>query len=317
MVIKYNLKTQAEQNVSQHFKVKEFRSYSNTYNKLYSNDVLISQELIAKLELLRQKLNCTVTIINGYRCKAHNQAVGGSKSSTHLFGYAADIRCLDAKSGPISGKLVCCKAQDLGFSGIGYMRNNSVHVDVSPSRKWYGDETKKENGTYYSLTKHGTDFYSYFGIKKVAEVTVNNPVNNVNNNEPKEYAAESWGKAISDGITDGTNPSKPITREQAITLCMRKKVNKSYTVLQACNYAYEQGYTDGTLLDRNATKEQCCTFINRIILGDSRATIEDSVTICKEKGIIQGDEKGSLNLKSECSRQDFIVMLYRAVNVSI
>ena len=69
MVKRYNLIKQGEEKVSEHFKVKEFRSYSNTYNKLFSNEVLISEELIKKLEELRTVLGCKIEIINGYRCK--------------------------------------------------------------------------------------------------------------------------------------------------------------------------------------------------------------------------------------------------------
>lgn len=44
------------------------------------------------LEPLRQHLDRPVIITSGYRCTALNRAVGGSPSSQHLRGEAADIR---------------------------------------------------------------------------------------------------------------------------------------------------------------------------------------------------------------------------------
>ena len=301
MVKKYNLIKQGEEKVSKHFKVKEFRSYSNTYNKLFSNEVLISEELVKKLEELRDALGCKIEIINGYRCKEHNAKVGGAKNSTHLLGYAADI-CCTVSNGIIPAKKVCCIAQDLGFKGIGYMRNNHVHLDMSPTRTWYGDETKKENGTYYSLTKHKIDFYKYFGFEK------KKPKNE--KDKPALWAVNSWNKAISLGITDGSNPTAYITREQAITILLRKRMNKKITIQNACSYAYEQGYTDGTNLKKYATREHCCTFIYRILSGNNRATLNESIKYCIDKNILRGDGKG-YRLKDNCQRQEFIEMLFR------
>lgn len=158
----YDLQRHGEVQLTKHLKVKEFRSYSSGKKKLYSNEVIIHLGLPEALEKLMTYLGADrITIVNGYRCPEHNDAVGGSKKSTHLFGLAADVKLFkDGKV--ISGKDICLAAEKLGFAGIGYMRNNSVHLDVSPSRIWRGDETKKENGAYYSLTKHRLTFEKYF-----------------------------------------------------------------------------------------------------------------------------------------------------------
>ena len=158
----YDLKRHGDARLSEHLKVKDFRSYSSSKKKLYSNDVIVYTGLPEALEKLMAYLGANkITIVNGYRCPEHNDAVGGSKRSTHLFGLAADVKLFkDSKA--ISGKDICLVAEKLGFAGIGYMRNNSVHLDVSPSRIWRGDETKKENGAYYSLTKHKLTFEKYF-----------------------------------------------------------------------------------------------------------------------------------------------------------
>ena len=47
--------------------------------------------LIGYLEQVREHFNQPVTITSGNRCIWHNERVGGTGSSQHLFGRAADI----------------------------------------------------------------------------------------------------------------------------------------------------------------------------------------------------------------------------------
>ena len=49
------------------------------------------------LDLARERLGMPITVNSGYRCPAHNKAVGGVKNSQHLKGEAADITCADNK----------------------------------------------------------------------------------------------------------------------------------------------------------------------------------------------------------------------------
>jgi hypothetical protein len=52
------------------------------------------EELITKfLEPLRTALGLPIVIGSGFRCPALNRAVGGSDTSVHPIGYAADISC--------------------------------------------------------------------------------------------------------------------------------------------------------------------------------------------------------------------------------
>ena len=51
----------------------------------------VDVELIQILEKLRAFFDSPVTINSSARCRAHNRAVGGTKSSQHLLGRAADI----------------------------------------------------------------------------------------------------------------------------------------------------------------------------------------------------------------------------------
>ena len=44
------------------------------------------------LDPVREKLGKPIQVNSGYRCKNHNEAVGGVKGSQHLVGEAADLR---------------------------------------------------------------------------------------------------------------------------------------------------------------------------------------------------------------------------------
>lgn len=52
------------------------------------------EEFIEKfLQPLRNDLGLPINVSSGYRCSRLNIAVGGSSTSAHLIGYAADITC--------------------------------------------------------------------------------------------------------------------------------------------------------------------------------------------------------------------------------
>lgn len=48
------------------------------------------------LDPLREKWGKPIHVNSGYRCPALNKAVGGSKTSDHLYGQAADITAINA-----------------------------------------------------------------------------------------------------------------------------------------------------------------------------------------------------------------------------
>lgn len=144
-----------------HFNVKEFRCKCGKIH-----DTLISVELARMLEKLYAALNCSKIIVNsGYRCASHDKTVGGTGSGQHTKGRAADVVCYGQDGKPISSKIVCCTAQDLGFGGIANITGayTSTHLDVRTGSKYYGDETKGTN----TVT---SDFYNYFGIAKSSAV---------------------------------------------------------------------------------------------------------------------------------------------------
>lgn len=87
--------------LSKHFSLDEFLA-SETADKLgIDNTLCVSSDtyIVANLEMLcrftlepiRNKLNCPVFVSSGYRCARLNMEVGGSPTSDHRYGLAADI----------------------------------------------------------------------------------------------------------------------------------------------------------------------------------------------------------------------------------
>lgn len=84
--------------LSPHFTVEEFiRSDVATRKGIYNfppADVLENLRVLAeKLEAVRTLLGRPVLVSSGYRCEELNTAIGGSKTSKHMTGLAADFTC--------------------------------------------------------------------------------------------------------------------------------------------------------------------------------------------------------------------------------
>lgn len=155
MIYKYNDETQ----LSAHFNVREFRCKCGK-----THDTELNPKLVDNLEKLYRVLGCSKIIVtSGYRCSAHDKAVGGNGTGQHTKGNAADIICYGQDGSVISTKKVACKAQDIGFRGIGNIDSTytAIHVDVRTGAKWYGDEAVR-GGTSGSVTD---DFYRYYSAK--------------------------------------------------------------------------------------------------------------------------------------------------------
>ena len=81
-------------------------------------------ELLTALELIRSYFDVPVTINSGYRCFAHNIAVGGGARSQHLAGRAADIVVVG-----VSPDDVATYAETLELGGVGRY-SGWTHVDT-------------------------------------------------------------------------------------------------------------------------------------------------------------------------------------------
>ena len=115
---------------SQHFTVKELAC------KCCGQPGPIAQELIDALETLRAMAGCPLIVTSGYRCTAHNRAIGGARDSQHIKGTAADVKATSKT--PL--ELFVLAAQIPDIKGLGLYRS-WVHIDVrnTPKRAiWQG-----------------------------------------------------------------------------------------------------------------------------------------------------------------------------------
>ncbi len=159
-VKKYSLKKQGNVYCSQHTQVKEMASVGQ--GKTYSDTVLVDEKLMEMVERLFKKLKCKYYLISsGYRTSAHDKIVGGNGKGQHTKGKAVDACFYGADGKPIPAQIVCCVAQDLGFSGIANISFNYryVHLDTRNSGKYMGDEAMSA----YTVTNN---FYDYFSVSK-------------------------------------------------------------------------------------------------------------------------------------------------------
>ena len=84
---------------------------------------------LEKLDKARELANVPFKINSGYRCNAHNAAVGGKSEGAHTTGYAVDI---EASVSPSRHKIVKALL-DVGFTRIG-VANSFIHADDDPTK---------------------------------------------------------------------------------------------------------------------------------------------------------------------------------------
>ena len=135
MAIKqYSLAKDGARQLSPAFKVREFRCRDG------SDVVMIDESLVMLLQCIREHFGKAVVITSGYRTATHNTAVGGSRSSQHLLGKAADIQVADT-----TVEAVAAYAESLmpGWGGVGRYPVKAgrtkgwVHVDTRPNKsRW-------------------------------------------------------------------------------------------------------------------------------------------------------------------------------------
>lgn len=95
---------------------------------------VMDNAFIKQLEKARAIANTPFVINSGFRCLAHNKAVGGKAASTHLEGRAADIAFKDSNKAFIILKAL----MEAGFTSIGYNGAKSfIHVDNRPQMAFF------------------------------------------------------------------------------------------------------------------------------------------------------------------------------------
>lgn len=131
--------------MSEHFKTYEFAC------KCGCGQTNVNLQLLDKLELLRHALGDNpVNIVSGVRCGKHSQAVGGYANDMHVLGGAADINVRKPDGTLYKAETIAEQAEKVGFSGIGIITDNNVHVDIRgiipySNTHWFGDERNGAN----------------------------------------------------------------------------------------------------------------------------------------------------------------------------
>ena len=85
-------------------------------------------DLMDKLDELREELGEPVTLNSVCRCEKHNKEVGGSPTSSHLDGTAADIKCVGSAKGYKMMRLLPHLFRRIGE------RFDFIHVDVDKTK---------------------------------------------------------------------------------------------------------------------------------------------------------------------------------------
>lgn len=120
--------------LSKNLKVSEFACHGNGC----CSTVMIDDQLVKYVQMIRDHFGKPITITSGYRCATHNRNVGGATGSRHAKGQAADIVVQG-----VAPAEVAKYAESIGIKGIGLYETakdgHFVHIDTRTSKSfWYG-----------------------------------------------------------------------------------------------------------------------------------------------------------------------------------
>lgn len=90
---------------------------------------MMDEEFLLMLDVARDIAGFPFKINSGFRTVQHNREIGGSKQSSHMLGYAADIRCTDSRR-----RFILLEALlEAGFHRIG-VYDSFLHCDNDPNK---------------------------------------------------------------------------------------------------------------------------------------------------------------------------------------
>lgn len=113
--------------LSEHFKAKEFQC------KDRSEYLLICEDLVTILEMIREHFNAPVKVNSGYRTPSWNAKQNGAPKSMHCNGMAADIVVKGHSSKEVA-EYASDLLDELKYQGGVIRYTNFVHVDVREER---------------------------------------------------------------------------------------------------------------------------------------------------------------------------------------
>lgn len=86
--------------------------------------------LFDSFEKIREAWGKAIVVTSGYRCFAHNKAIGGEPLSAHMFGLALDLACKDDEEVELLRNTVRATCPDLRIGWRSYT-DNLVHIDCA------------------------------------------------------------------------------------------------------------------------------------------------------------------------------------------
>lgn len=86
-------------------------------------------QLLLRLATAREIADCSFVLTSAMRCTAHNAAEGGRPTSSHLTGWAVDVRALSSRK---RFKIIKALLQ-AGFERIGVAKT-FIHADCDPRK---------------------------------------------------------------------------------------------------------------------------------------------------------------------------------------
>jgi len=89
-----------------------------------------------KLVRVRDTLGKPMPVTSGYRCKRHNESVGGSPNSAHLRGRAADIDIKGLSEEDQVKLLGLAYHFNIKGWGINDKKSHFIHLDDTRTRLW-------------------------------------------------------------------------------------------------------------------------------------------------------------------------------------
>lgn len=107
-----------------HFDISEFDSPD-----LEGSGINMQPRTLQMLDNARTLAGIPFKINSGYRTKERNQHIGGSKYSSHCYGYAVDLHCTDSRSRFI----ILDSLRQAGFNRFG-IADTFIHVDNDPEK---------------------------------------------------------------------------------------------------------------------------------------------------------------------------------------
>jgi uncharacterized protein YcbK (DUF882 family) len=95
----------------------------------------VDAELIEVLQSLRDYMGLSIVITSGNRCPEHNENIGGSKSSYHIRGRAADIQIKGVSPSVVQGYLKTAYPDKFGIGCY----SSFTHIDTRTNKgRWNG-----------------------------------------------------------------------------------------------------------------------------------------------------------------------------------